>query len=576
MKSPSQTNSRKHLQQVIDAEIKSLQESLLALSLRRNALSPISSLPPEIFEAIFTFLCLPALEGEKSDHHQARLLVSHVCHQWREIALNEPFLWSNVHFNTPGSLDGATEILARAKSVPLHLKVKIPGRRRWNDVRFSAFQKELQARLPNVCHLTINAQLVRLHETFGGLISPAPTLEYLSLFCRGGPSYENTETEGHLFVPNTLFNGSAPRLSCLKLINCKISWKSPLMQGRLVHLEIRSPIARPKLETWLDALNAMTQLKTLVLHSASPIAASQGDVLVEHNVTLPSLTHLNILTSLANCALMLAHLDLPALTALSMTAYLRLPDSMNTQALLPHLARHAHGPQDTRPLQSMLICSDDGCATIFAWTLPDIDAKVQDPPAFLTATLPNPRVALYFESTEVIVGVGVLDQTMAALPLSGLVTLVAHGLVEPPYARGLWLDRAPKWPFLRRAHLAARSQLEFTNMLRNGNNESSPLLPLLKEISLVGLLPSEWEPALRKRAEQGVPLERLDLRMGIPCNDTQVPSLSKIVVDTLGPHDAAKMKARINSRWQSVVFASFGEDFDCEAEFESYTDDGGE
>jgi hypothetical protein len=558
--SPSQADSRKHLQQTIDAEIKSLEESIQALRLRRNALSPISSLPPEVIAAIFSLLCLPVLEDKMSDHHQARLLVSHVCHEWREIALNQPLLWSNVDFFAL-SAAGATEILARAKSVPLYLDARFPYSN-WDDVQFGTFRKELQARVPYVCHISINAELHHLHKILGGLISPAPTLESLSLFSRGG--FQNPEPGDHLFIPDTLFGGSTPRLSHLKLVSYKISWKSPLLKG-LRHLEIRSPFARPKLATWLDALDAMTQLKTLILHSASPIAASQADV--KHNVTLPSLMHLDILTTPVNCALMLTHLDLPALTALSIKVYLPDPDDTDVRPLLPHLARHAHGPQDTRPLQSMLICNDKHRAKIFAWTLPDIDAKVQD---FLTTTtLPSPRVALYFESD-----VDVLDAAMAALPLSGLITLVAHNLLEPPNTR-VWLDHAQKWPLLQRAYLESNAQRGFIKMLLNGNNENPPLLPLLRGIVLVGILRYDWDSALRKRVKQGVPLERLDLRMGIPCNSTQVLLLSKMVVDTLGPHNEAEMMKQMASRWESVVYASFDGGIHCEAEFKSYTDDGG-
>jgi hypothetical protein len=114
------------LQQAIDAEIKSLggirRDTIRALKLRRNALSPISSLPPEVFAAYSPFvLTWYIITGWKPDHHLARLRVSHVCHQWREIALNQPLLWSHVDFTTL-SLAGATEILVRAKSVPLYLE----------------------------------------------------------------------------------------------------------------------------------------------------------------------------------------------------------------------------------------------------------------------------------------------------------------------------------------------------------------------------------------------------------------------------------------------------------------------
>ena len=99
---PSQENSRESLQQAIDAEIKALEVStgIRVLRLRRNALSPISTLPPEVLAAIFSLLCPPSSPDRNPDHHIARLRVSHVCHQWRQIALNQPLLWSNVNFAT--------------------------------------------------------------------------------------------------------------------------------------------------------------------------------------------------------------------------------------------------------------------------------------------------------------------------------------------------------------------------------------------------------------------------------------------------------------------------------------------
>jgi hypothetical protein len=49
----SQPNSREYQQQAIDAEIKSLEESIQELKYRRNALAPVSSLPTEVIDAIF-------------------------------------------------------------------------------------------------------------------------------------------------------------------------------------------------------------------------------------------------------------------------------------------------------------------------------------------------------------------------------------------------------------------------------------------------------------------------------------------------------------------------------------------
>ena len=164
---------------------------------------------------------------------------------------------------------GAAEILVRAKSVPLYLRGSISGHR-WGDARSSTFREELQARLPYIRYLRTSAEPLHLHSTLKGLVSPAPILEYLSLSSLGG--HRNRRIGQRLFIPDTLFSGSTPRLSCLKLCNCNISWESPLMKG-LKYLEILTPStnARPNLAVWLSALNEMPQLETLTLHSASPI-----------------------------------------------------------------------------------------------------------------------------------------------------------------------------------------------------------------------------------------------------------------------------------------------------------------
>jgi hypothetical protein len=127
-------------------KIKSLEESLRALKYRRNALSPVSSLLPELFAAIFSMLCLPGTSSQDGDldyHHRARLRVSHVCHQWREIALNLPLLWSHVNFISESlSSVGIAEILIRAKSAPLHFEAHFPGLR-FDRNQYLTFQKEL-------------------------------------------------------------------------------------------------------------------------------------------------------------------------------------------------------------------------------------------------------------------------------------------------------------------------------------------------------------------------------------------------------------------------------------------------
>ena len=552
---PTQVNSMEFLQQAIDAEIKALEEStqanttksLRALKLRRNTLQPISSLPPEILAAIFSNLCLPGIPslGGKPSRNIARLRISHVCHQWREIALNQSQLWSHIDFNTV-SLAGATEFLVRAKSVPLYMEIRVS---QYDDHLFYQFLKEVQEHLPHVRHLSFSAESVRttFRQLANALVSPAPTLKFLSLSFREDG---NKRLGGlSLIIPDlqVLFGGSAPRLSCLKLRHCNISWNSPLLKG-LKHLKILTPLGmtRPELADWLDALDEIPQLKSLTLHSASPVA-THFPFNVERTVTLQFLAHLDVSSSLLDSVFALMHLVLPALNSLCLTAEDR-TDGSGVQLFLPYVARHFHGPQDVQPLQSVLICnnfSHDGRdIKLLAWPMPDIDTFVHGPPAFLGATLPT-RVRLSFRVRDN-AHFDIFEKMIAALPLDGLLTLVAVDLniyfYQSSPTKQFWLRLMSNWPLLRRVRLAPITFSGFLEALLE--DCKNPLLPSLTELALAETtLDADQTLSLRdvlmKRVEQVVPLKTLDLRMcrGDPYNSVAVQLLSDIAIDIIRPLD---------------------------------------
>ena len=555
---PSQANTRECLRQAIDAEIKSLEPSsepsvraLRPLRFRRNALAPISSLPPEVFATIFALLRVRVVSvsvaytlGGNPDRPDplASLRVAHVCHQWREIALNHPLLWSHVDFTTFTSA-GAAEILARAEQAPLHLQARLfTGH--WNDDRISAFQNEVQDRVSLICRLGIGADFFHLHRILQGLVSSAPTLEFLSLFSL---ERDRNRIGERVAIPDTLFNGSTPRLSWLELWNCSISWKSPLLAG-LKHLEIRSPFERPSLSVWLDALEEMPQLKTLILHFASPITPDtslQSDI--ERTVTLPSLTLFEISSPARDCGLALTHLVLPALTSLCLILNSRHVNGDDVQDVLPLIARHAHGPQDTQPLQSVLFCNDK-TIEILAWILPHLDLKLLHGSSFFD-DMHSARVAITVTSKDWSpeTHTRVFDAVMAALPLGSLMTLTAQNCTRP-LDEQFWLRHAPRWPLLRRVRLWPSAARGFREMLEDKGGHEGPLLPLLTKLVLINITLYARRTlhlcdALRKRVEQGVPLVTLDLRKCLMAS-RQVELLGNFVVEVLCPEVTLETSAQ--------------------------------
>jgi hypothetical protein len=561
----SQANSREYQRQAIDAEIKSLEDSIRALRHRRNALAPISSLPPEVITVIFSESLVPrrvtvsdSITGKKSDP-LAWLRVSHVCQQWRNIVLNQPVFWSRVDFTNISSA-GVAEILARAKMVPLHLEARGLGDY-WDDEQFSVFQEELQLRVSHIRHLIISANHWRLDKIVKGFVSPASTLESLSL--------SSKDKWRSIAIPETLFGGAMPKLSCLELSNCDISWESSLLKG-LRYLEIRSLSTdmRPSLSVWLDALEEMWQLRTLTLHSASPIAPPIP-IEVERTVTLPSLTHLDIFSSAKNCALALAHFDLPVLTSLCVEAIVHFPHGNDVQNLLPYVMRHAHGPQDTQTLQSALILDKHKYIDVLAWVTPDIDVEAHDLLTLLPTTLPT-RVALSLTSKArgwyaCDTRIETISTVIAALPLDDLVTLILKDSTSTELGKEVWLPSSPKWHLLQRVRLTFQMDQFVDWLLADKGGCENPLLPSLKELVLVECRLNKIRTlslcdALKKRLEQGVPLEMLDLRTCDPNRDYYYPAavqmLSEIVVDVMGPEKAFEARSRI-STWDGLTCGPF-------------------
>ena len=526
--------------QAIDAKIISLEdlESIRVLRSRRNTLAPISSLPVELIDGIFSYLRIPGTSspfarGYKQENKDPLewLRVAHVCHRWREIALNQPLFWSYVDF-TNLSLAGATEVLSRAKNSPLCLEAKIP---RNDTTKLSAFKEEIQQHVTQIRYLDICAMQTQLYNILQTLVSPAPILERLSL------SFEIYMATLSPF-PAALFDGTMPRLSHLELRYCDISWESPLLK-RLTYLNISSQSydARPGLAIWLDSLEAMPQLETLIVHSASPVALSNAPppFAVERSITLPSLTHLDISAPPRDCALALSHLDLPTLTRLSVTT--KAHSSSQLHRILPYVALQTPGPKAAQPLQSMLLYTRDFRIDMLMWTVPGIEPDVRDSSAFLDAML-SARVFFSILTNrwraKSKTHMRMFDEAIAALPLDNLVTLTA-----PDCAFFNWSHHAPRWCLLEcvRLGLPAANAL-MKSLLHDNGIRLWSLLPSLTKLILIDTeLTGPWIldlcDTLMKRLEKGVPLEVVDIRTCTVTDCTAIQQLIKIVSVAWNPSE---------------------------------------
>jgi hypothetical protein len=513
----------------IENKLKCLEESAHALKVYRNTLIPISNLPPEILCIIFSLL--EVLDLESSPPNSASL-VSHVCHRWRQISLNLPHLWSHINF-TNLTTAGTAVMLVRAKTAPLHIKARTMG---WSTSKLEAFKEQIEAHIHHIRHLSITANRECL--AMFGQLSAAPSLELLSIGDREFPGPVLP-----VEIPDNLFDGIAPKLTYLRLYNCGISWRSPLLEG-LRYLELFSfPLSsQVPFYRWLGALKQMPQLERLVLDDGVPcklVELSQG---LMFTVDLPSLTELSISASVNDCAVVLAHLVLPALTRLRVIAQIN-PSVFRPPEVAEHLiqcvTQNAHGPQDAEALQSLFIGGNKTRADIAAWTMPRQDSgdglrsSIDLPDGTRPARLEFGIRILYSHGMDI----QLYNAVLAALPLNSIASLTVEGL--PPLSKEDWRSHASRWHKLERVRLFNDAVPAFRAMFEDAAEPGDPLLPSLDELILVDISLNAQKvyylcDMLIECVELGIPLRTLDLRTCTATNRA-VQLLSEIVVDVRGP-----------------------------------------
>ena len=526
--------------QVIDDDLKALEESTRSLKRSRNALAPISRVSPEIRGIIFSFLPSPKeyeeLHTGRRQDDLAWLYVSHVCHDWRRILLNQPRFWSRIDFTTL-TLAGATQVLSRSKVAPLELEANLSDVY-WSRSRKDAFGKQLVAHISHTSRLSITANSTTLKMIFDKLVFPAPVLESLSVIVENISSGV-VRTHAKTVLPTALFDGAAPRLSRLELHRCNISWTSPLLKNlRILELRSLSGPARPSPEEWLNAMDQMLQLETLIAYSATPsprdTSVPESTLVITHN----SLTQLHLAATASDCTFALAHLILPSLSKVRIDVTSESPKGDDVRALIPYFSRNAHGPQDAEPLQSILINGEPFLTEIVAWTVPDADAEVQDLETLISAAGSARAV---FTATGGIWRHGtkmkILDATLAALPLGSLKTLSARNAFRFP--ERLWLAHAPRWPLIESVRLVDSPAREsFASALLKDTPPEGPLFPALTKLSLLdtafdGSDARDLQVVLAVRIEQGVPLKAVNAWAWI-LSDSVVRLLGEMVADVQG------------------------------------------
>ncbi|KAJ7224316.1 hypothetical protein GGX14DRAFT_351079 [Mycena pura] len=392
-------------QRQIDLEINKYAESIRTLRSRRNALSPVGRLPPEILSRVFFFCSDDSLSWIKE--------VSHISRHWRTVALGCPQLWSFPVFSQPKWAD---EMLKRSKSASLTVKADLTYMtpRMVHSVHSSLVQisriEELDVRtgsrfVPEILNLT--------GESASQLWELGLTL--------------NVRHRSHFTLPDAFLNGEAPRLRRLELTRFSLRWDSPLM-GNLVHLKIQNPgyKARPTIAELVGALQRMPMLETLELDNAlTRIEANISSASVRTRTDLSCLKHITITnTSVVAAADVLNHLSYPPTTSMKISC-IGEHSTVNTFTALISVLSPVQGSGKARNLCTMHMCIAFQSLVIRAWSF---FVKTGDPPcnrAFLDVEL-KWRVFHCEDSEELMIF------ACKSLPLRGLQGLSLSTEVQEP------------------------------------------------------------------------------------------------------------------------------------------------
>ena len=289
---------------VIDRDIARLEESIRALKSRRNELSPISHLPPEILCTIFSFI------SQDNNNPRSWINFSRVSRHWRLLALNAPDLWTNIPlYNSRW----AQEMLTRSKMAKLTIQADFTYRS--SKLKVLETIKSCLSHMGRLGEINIfGASGSVLESIFQNIPTSAPQLHTL-LIRSTQPNYSSDKA----FTIHQDFLCDTERLKCVDLANCRISWDSQLLTGltRLTLLHSLKDKANSSIIPFLHALQRMPALTNLDLEDSIP--HDSGVLSTYPAVDLPCLRVLRISAGVGALTTALRQITCPSTAVLKLT-----------------------------------------------------------------------------------------------------------------------------------------------------------------------------------------------------------------------------------------------------------------
>lgn len=337
----------------IQSDIDVYARAIIDLKSRLNTLTPIGRLPPELLSEIL----VRGVMDDDSRHtveyyysHIPWIRLSHVCRHFRAVALSTPRFWSYLRL---AKSQVFTELLARSKAAPLHIKARVDSGTNRPD-RILA----LEMLLPHshrIKELYIEGPSRHVQLFCLKTVSPFDTLEKLELTAPSD-SYDYMSDYAirvPAFVPILASSAAPPRLRHLKLQRFPFRWddlifSSPALTTLVVagnnstNNRDTSPPDVGSFDALFSALAAVApRLEVLEIEDAIP---RQG-LIVTNPVQLPIPLRIITLTSLksirlAGNAIYVAHLLNHISSPPTASLHVRIRDDVGGKELVQSVATH--------------------------------------------------------------------------------------------------------------------------------------------------------------------------------------------------------------------------------------------
>jgi len=228
----------------------------------RNAVVPISKIPPEILSLVPDFW---DADGRDEDV----IALTHVCRTWREVFTSRPSLWTYLKPYLM-SKDKTRVYLDRSKSSPISLALHRHGTR--SREAYSLDPRIIPQVIGRLRYLFIEGKAEHIQAITAHLSRPAPLLEDLSIL--------NSSQHWHTKLASTLFNGDLSSLRKLHLdsVRTNLPWRN--MVNLTSFTLTNTPPGRIPVIQLLDFFESAPHLSEIGLYSVTPTPGAQKGRLV--------------------------------------------------------------------------------------------------------------------------------------------------------------------------------------------------------------------------------------------------------------------------------------------------------